>query len=304
MLQQNFGMATGTSMDFKLAILSEPEVTSGPGNIDDHIGRSLCGHISAGKPYADMSRYDFAEIIKTHSIETYLQPIVSLSEENIVGYEALARGPLDSPIHQAADLCGTASHFGLREELEMICISKALDCALKLPDSLWISINISPDLVTSPHFHDIISSSQMKDQLHRVIIEITEHLPIPEAVRLQGVVQELEGRGIRFSLDDTGCGFADIDTAKILKAKIVKLCITVTRRIGRHPHITKDIFRIVEQVRELGGEVLGEGVERREQAEVLKKTGVIYAQGYFFGRPKPAENVLKGLDMIHDISAQ
>lgn len=293
MLQQSFGMATGTNVDFKLAVMPIPEGLLDPDRINSYIRTSLKAYTSAGKPYAAISRDEFTRIVETRSIEIYLQPIVSLSQETIVGYEALSRGPANSPIHQAADLFGTASHFGLTEGLEMACISKALDWATRLPDSYWIFMNIGPDLIARPSFYDFIAQQHLKALLPRMVFEITEHLPIPAAKRLQRAVQVLKELGIRLALDDAGCGFADLDTVQILRPEIVKLCITVIRRIGRHPHIERDIRNTVDSIAELGGDVLGEGVERREQVVILKDSGVSFAQGYYFGRPRPAKDVLK-----------
>lgn len=93
--------------------------------------------------------------------------------------------------------------------------------------------------------------------------------------------------GIRLALDDTGCGFADINTVRILRPDVVKLCITITSRLGRHPDIEKDIRNFVAKTENLGGVVLGEGIERKEQAEILKNCGVYLGQGYYHGRPRP-----------------
>jgi EAL domain-containing protein (putative c-di-GMP-specific phosphodiesterase class I) len=92
--------------------------------------------------------------------------------------------------------------------------------------------------------------------------------------------------GIRLALDDTGCGFAHLDTVKMLHPHFVKLCITVTRLLGRNPELEKDIQKTVDIIHDLDGEVVGEGVERKEQAEILKKHNVSYAQGYYYSHPR------------------
>jgi EAL domain-containing protein (putative c-di-GMP-specific phosphodiesterase class I) len=293
MLQENFGMATGTKVDFKLAVIPIPEGVSDPDRINSYIRTSLYQHASAGKQYATISPEEFKKIIDTRSIDIYLQPIVSLSQENIVGYEALSRGPANSPIYQAADLFGTASHFGLREELEMACISKALDWAMKLPEPYWMSINIGPNLITRQGFYDLITRQDLNDLLSRIVFEITEHIPIPTAERLQRTVHDIRELGIRLALDDTGCGFADIDTVRFLRPDIVKICISIIRRIGKHPYIERDIRLTVDRITQFGADVLGEGVERRVEVDVLKDCQVSLAQGYYYGRPEPAEHVLK-----------
>lgn len=286
-------MATGTKIDFKVAVIPLPEGCRNRAAFDAHVGESLEEHAPVGRPHGDVSRADFTRIVRSRNIAMYLQPIVSLPEGKIVGYESLSRCPAKDSIYSADHLFGTAAHFGLREELEMVCMSRALEWLERLPDPLWLSINLSPDLIASPRFGDLMNASPLRNRLHRVMIEITEHIPVPKAGEMLGAIRDLEARGVRFALDDTGCGFADIETVEALRPRIVKLCITVVRRIGRHPRMQEDIRSIVDRVRGLGGEVLGEGVERAEQVDILNASGVRYAQGFFFGKPRPADEVLE-----------
>jgi EAL domain-containing protein (putative c-di-GMP-specific phosphodiesterase class I) len=295
MLQENLGMATGTEIDFKAAVIPLPEACRDRAAFDAHIRDSLEHHAPVGRPRGDVSRADFTQIVRSRNIATYLQPIVELPGGKIVGYESLSRCPERNSIQTADYLFGTATHFGLREELEMACMSRALESIAQIPDPLWLSINLSPDLITAPRLRDLMNAPHLRGRLHRIMIEITEHIPVPKAGEMLKAIHDLEGRGVRFALDDTGCGFADIGTVEILRPRIVKLCITVIRRIRRQPHMQRDIRSIVERVRKLGGEVLGEGVERVEEVEILKASGVRYAQGFYFGRPRPAEVVLRDL---------
>jgi EAL domain-containing protein (putative c-di-GMP-specific phosphodiesterase class I) len=292
MMQRNFGVATGTRIDFKLAVLPVSDEIMDADILRSYIRTSLGAYASAGKQYSMIKRDEFTNIVDKQSIDIFLQPVVSLSQDKVVGYEVLSRGPSTSPVNQPAVLFGTASHFGLSEELEIACISKALNCLEKIPEPYWISMNVSPDLMSRPVFYDLVSQRHFRTFLPRIMFEITEHLPIPMSETIQKVVKRLKELGVSLALDDFGCGFSDIVTARILRPKIVKLCITIISRLGRHPQIEKDVRYTVDRITKLGGAVLGEGVERREQAEILKNSGVSLVQGYYYGRPRSIRDVM------------
>lgn len=292
MLQDQFGMATGTNIDFKMAIISLREDSTDAKSINQIIDQAIQSVSAAGSPRSAITRDEFIKIIERREIETYLQPIVSLSQGAVVGYEALSRGPAQSPVHRADLLFSTAVNMGLTQELELACVARALDWAVKVPAQYWLSINIGTAMLNNPAFWDLISREQLKPGLPRLVFELTEHLPIDLAKEMLDAVHNLKARGIRLALDDTGCGFANLFAVETLRPEIVKLCITVISRIGRSRDVAQEIQEIADRIAQLGGSTLGEGVERKDQVEVLKQCGVSLAQGYYFGHPKPAQEVL------------
>jgi EAL domain-containing protein (putative c-di-GMP-specific phosphodiesterase class I) len=286
MLQKDLGMSTGTFIDFKLAIFHQPENVHNPDILNSFIRNNLTDVSSVGCPYADVQKDEVTSIITSKGMELFLLPIISLIDESIAGYEILSRGPVDSPMREPANLFGTALHFGLREDLEVACIAKTLSWIRKIPAHYFIAINISPDLISRQAFNEIINQKDRKDLSSRVVFEITEHFPIQTSEEFLNSIYFLKSVGFRLALDDTGCGFAHLDTVKMFRPHFVKLCITVTRLLGRNPEIEKDIQKTVDIIHKLGGEVVGEGVERKEQAEILKKCNVSYAQGYYYSHPQ------------------
>lgn len=291
LLRENFGPATGTKTDFKAAVIHIPEDT-GDDTLYHCIGTSLDARPPAGKPHAPVSEDVLRDIIDSGTVSIYLHPVVSLAREEIVGYEALARGPQSSPVFEAADMFVTADFYGLRERLELACIKGALRQLPNLKDPWWIAVNVSPDVLMSRAFSYLISQQRLTGMLQRVVLELTEHIPVPVTKQLREAVHELEEQGIVIALDDAGCGFARLGAVGDLGMGIVKLCITVTSRIGRHPDILRDVRNVVDRISEMGAVVLGEGVERKEQADLYRDAGVTLAQGFYFGRPRLASQVL------------
>lgn len=292
-LQENLGMATGSHLDFKTIVAPIQNDLGDIQRINEKLNTLFKSLSRISSPFGSITYDEFAKIIEKGEIEIFVQSIVSLPDEVVVGYEALSRGPSHSAVRQADLLFGTAAHFGLTKELELLCIEKALRWIAKVPASLLMSINIGPALLKSSTFLDLIYQPHLKPFLPRLTFELTEHLPVGLATEFQEIIQNLKRNGIRLSLDDTGCGFFDLDTVEKLRPEIVKLCITVINRIGRSSDISKEIKNAVTRIAQFGGETLSEGVERKEQLDVLKECGVSLAQGYYFDRPKLAEEVFK-----------
>lgn len=291
LLIANFGQATGSRQDFRLLILPAPELLDEKSInqvIDDAFkliaGASLFLHGNEVKGILQ-------RLIEQDQLQSYFQPIFSLADQEIVGYEALTRGPADSGFYTADALFTAARQFGMTQTLEFACLKQAINWLTAIPKHLWISVNLGPDLFMSDEFQQYLSSPYIKPLLSRIVFELTEHLPIESAVKLHSVMAEFRHTGLKLSLDDTGCGFFDMTTVEELRPVIVKLCITVISRIGRKDGIEREMSKTIQAITALGGLTLGEGVENVYQAEVLKQCGATLVQGNLFGLPKPAKEL-------------
>lgn len=230
-------------------------------------------------------RGEVAALLEDGGLRTLVQPIVDFASGRLVGYEALSRGPLGHALERADLLFDAAARTGLSPALERACARRAVAWLERLPASLWLSVNASVPLLLE---------ADMRAALARpgVVVEITEHLPIDEAPGLLPALAELRRGGARVALDDTGCGFADVAAAGILRPDIVKLCITVIRGAGRDPAVLAELRNTVAEFRALGAQVLAEGVEDEAQAEALRPMGIELAQGWLFGRPVAVADAL------------
>jgi len=156
-----------------------------------------------------------------------------------------------------------------------------------LPSGAFLTINLGPDSLALAAGKLALAGRQ------EVMLELTEHLPLNRADGLLEVVKRLRTLGIRLVLDDTGCGFADFDTVRLLRPDIVKLCITVIRNADKGSHFTAAIRESAERLCELGCQVLAEGVERENQHAALQGCGIELAQGWLYGKPEAVQSVLR-----------
>jgi EAL domain-containing protein (putative c-di-GMP-specific phosphodiesterase class I) len=293
MLHSLFGQAPGDTIDFKLVV----EPFSDDVDQTEMLGRYVLDLMETcevtGLSHARLDRGGFQRILSEESVETFLQPIVALGDERPVGFEALSRGPEGSPVRSAPDLFNTAAALDLTEALELLCVRKALETVRRVPDEYWVSINVGPGVLAGDPFLECVLSEATRPVHPRVIFELTEHVPLDAAPAFADRIETLRDRGIRWSLDDTGCGFVDLETVRAIRPHIVKMCITLVQQVGEAPEVAAELGGALEEMKAFCDEVLGEGVERTREVDALKSLGVSLAQGYLHGKPLPAAEALK-----------
>ena len=240
-----------------------------------------------GEPTAEERRTVLGIIARP--LEVRLQEIVALDTRRPMAYESLLRGPVGSPLREPERLLSQAARCGLRAELELASFEAALKLAPCLPSDCRLAINLSPDLYGEPAVQRLSSARGLPEGL---ILEITEHLPIAAPARLAKELAPLRRRGVMLALDDAGCGYLNMELVRALKPDIVKLCITVTRRIGGGSAIIASIKEAVSTIRAEGAAVLAEGVESEAQARLARECGCTLAQGFHFGKPRSVSAVI------------
>lgn len=227
--------------------------------------------------------HELDTILQTRAIRTFLQPLVRMSDRAIVGYEALVRGPQGSLLERADKLFNAARATGRAVELELLCAELALERTReRLPAGRFLTINLGPDaLLRADRLH-------LTDRAG-LLFELTEHLPLRRTEGLIEAVAHLRAQGIGLALDDTGCGFANLDTVRLLQPEIVKLCITVVRNADKGEPYAAAIAATADRLRELRCRVLAEGVETETQHTALSGCAIELAQGWLYAKPVPVE---------------
>lgn len=281
LLYSVFGSATGMRISARLMVLSLPPHVAESSMDDAWLADRL-----ASVPYLSMrqdqaqSSSEIDSILAGNSIRTFLQPIVRMADRKLLGYEALSRGPLGAALEQPDRLFNAAHAIGRSKEIELLCAKLALERTLgKIPPGCFLTINLGVEALQDAT--ECLALAGRSD----VVFELTEHLPLNQAAGLAEAIDKLKRLGVGIALDDTGCGFADLDTARMLRPDIVKLCITIIRNADKGQPYMAAIRQTVEQLRALGARVLAEGVETEEQHAALSDCDIELAQGWLYGKP-------------------
>jgi EAL domain-containing protein (putative c-di-GMP-specific phosphodiesterase class I)/DNA-binding NarL/FixJ family response regulator len=216
------------------------------------------------------------------ALEMVFQPIIGLEKGDMVGAEALARfsaRPLRPPNVWFAE----AAVVGLRAELELAAIRKALDRLPEIPEPTYITVNVSPATLAKPEFIKLVSRAEPT----RIVAEVTEHAPIDDYARVGGALSKLRKLGVRLAIDDAGAGYSSLRHILELSPDLIKLDISLIRDIGRDRSKEALAAGLISFAAKSGATIIAEGIESSEEARALVELGVAYGQGYFLCRPGP-----------------
>lgn len=216
------------------------------------------------------------------------QPVVDLIDRSVVGFEMLARWKrTDGSLVAAGEFINVAMASGLLPRMSTQLLAH-LDQDLHLLDlgpSRFLLINLSPDALSNPAMCESLDRvlAHIGDPA-QLVLEITES----ELLHLDGSAAAALARyrqaGLRLSVDDFGTGYSSLGALLELRPEILKIDKSFVQAVDepRAAIIVKTLCRMAE---ELDIMVIGEGVERPEQAETLVKSGCLLAQGFLFAQP-------------------
>jgi EAL domain-containing protein (putative c-di-GMP-specific phosphodiesterase class I) len=119
----------------------------------------------------------------------------------------------------------------------------------------------------------------------RVVLEITERAPLEQIQGVAARVGQLRALGYRIAVDDLGAGYAGLTSFAHLEPEVVKVDMSLIRGIDLSPMKQKLLGSIVTLCRDLGIEMIAEGVETEAERDALVKVGGDLCQGYLFARP-------------------
>lgn len=249
---------------------------------------AFCDDVTLASPPPAPSRVLLERIIHEGLVQVVFQPIVYLSSGELVGYEALVRGPSDSILHSPVALFAHAAEAGLSAVLDQVCMAAVLRefGRQQLPGQLFI--NVMPDTLlcedlTVDSLLGMLAVSGLPAS--RVVLELTETRPNAGYPMLRKVVDALRGGGLRLALDDLGEGYSNLRLWSELSPELVKLDKYFVQNIHQDPIKLQFVRSLVDMARAAGSTLVAEGIELAEELAVLRDLGVLMGQGYLMARP-------------------
>ena len=217
------------------------------------------------------------------SLSMVFQPIVALASGLVCGYEALARFSLE-PVRSPDVWFAEADAAGRLLEAELTAVRRALEELHALPVDAYLSLNVSPETAVSDELLSLVGPALGP----RLVLEITEHAPIDDYASFAADLERLRARGVRIAIDDTGAGFASLRHILRLAPDVIKIDMTLTRRITTDRAERALTRALISFAAETGATVVAEGIESEEEIVALSELGVPCGQGYHLGRPERA----------------
>lgn len=209
------------------------------------------------------------------------QPICKLGGDP-VGVEALSR--FDIPPKRGPERWfAEASEVGLRRELELAAVRKALEQLPLVAADMFLSVNVSPETLMAAPLRKLLEAVDGA----RIVVEVTEHAPIEDYDRLGAAVDRLRDRGVRLAVDDAGAGFASLRHILRLAPDFIKLDRTLIAGIETDRSRQALAAGLISFAGKIDATIVAEGIERPDELAALKALGVAYGQGFFLACPGP-----------------
>jgi len=243
-------------------------------------------------------RAELQEAVKRGQMVVEYQPMCTPDGKKIVMCEALCRWH-----HPELGVLGPDNFIGIAESMNLIgditrhMIKTACrDCAT-WDDETCVSVNLSVLDLAQFEIVDVISDALLVAELpaERLQIEITESIFLKESDKARHILTTLKNMGVKTAMDDFGTGYANLSTINDLPLDKVKIDRSFIQKITTDEKPRKLFEAVVSLGKNMGLEIVVEGVETIEQLEQINRTGVHLIQGYLFGKPMRSAQVAKAI---------
>jgi EAL domain-containing protein (putative c-di-GMP-specific phosphodiesterase class I) len=232
---------------------------------------------------------EFMSVLAT-GIRSVYQPIVRLADRRVIAYEALARGPVGTPLATPDALFSTAAGLDMTTALDWECWRAALRGALesRLSPGRALFVNIEPSSANSwvPEIGDPLLEEALES--FPLVVELTERALANHVTDLIPLAEDLRRRGARIALDDVGTDPRSLALMPFLRPDVIKLDLKLM-----HNSPSREIAEVVHAVNaeaeRTGALILAEGIETEDHLRRALALGASYGQGWLFGRPGELE---------------
>lgn len=227
----------------------------------------------------------------------HYQPVVDARSESIVSFEALVRW--DSADH---GFVSPGKFIPLAEDTRLIVpigtwvMRQACMEARNWPEHVKVNVNVSPEQLLEPDFHqnvlDALAESGLRPE--RLEIEVTESIFVRDASVARNALEQAMALGCSIALDDFGTGYSSLGYLRKLRFSTIKVDRTFVQGASQGSNESLAIINaVVAMAKSMNMTTTAEGVEDGEQAELIRNLGCDKIQGFYFGRPMAREEALR-----------
>ncbi|EAR62968.1 GGDEF domain-containing protein [Neptuniibacter caesariensis] len=239
---------------------------------------------------ADTRRQLLLEILETESLFPHFQPIVDMKKNEVIGHEALIRGPAGSVMASPGALFQTAIENNLLHTLELLCRRFAIEKFAELKPGGKLFLNISASLLGTPEHTEGFTSELLQElgiSIQDIVIELSEQHPFDQHGLTNSAVQYYRNMGFQVAVDDLGTGYSGLKLWSELNPEYVKIDRHFVSRIDTDAVKREFVRSICNISSAMGCKVIAEGIERREEVQTLMELGISIGQGFYLGYPSP-----------------
>jgi diguanylate cyclase (GGDEF)-like protein len=238
---------------------------------------------------------DLQRAIAREELTLQYQPIVELATSRVTGAEALVRWWRGDELVSPRAFLTVAEDSGLIVPLGEWVLRQACaqGAAWRSSWDVGVSVNLSSRQLNAPQFPAQVAAALAESGLPptALTIEVGERMLVEDAGLVVDRLAELRDLGVRLAIDDFGIGYASLAHLRQLPVDIIKIDPSFVAALGHDPTLTLLTRTIVQVGRDLGMQVVAEGIEQPRQLTELREMGCGYGQGFLVARPMAAPAV-------------
>ncbi len=248
---------------------------------------------------------DIRRAIAVGDFHAHFQPIVDLGSRRIVSFEALMRWTHPTRGHiSPAEFIPVAEETGMIVQLGDWMIREACKEAVKWPGEVRVAVNLSPiQFVRGSIVSSVVNALATSGlAANRLELEITESVILEKTDRNVGILNQLRTLGVRISMDDFGTGYSSLSYLRSFRFDKIKIDQSFIREMNSGAESRAIVGAIASLGTCFGMSTTAEGVETREQLDLVVSEGCSEVQGRYFSMPVPPSDVLRLLTELgqHD----
>jgi len=234
------------------------------------------------------------EAINRRNISPVFQPVFDLTSGEMIGMEALSRGPKGSDFEMGETLFSLAERTELLGPLERVCREISLSAVANGSGGKKLFLNLSPAAASDPEFlgprfRERIASLGLEPA--SIVLEITERTYVVYESLFREVLARFREQNFCIAVDDVGTGYSSLSSLADIEPDYLKFDHVFVRGIDRK-RVKQDLLEaLLTFARKMNTRVIAEGIETPEELKALQKLGVQYGQGFLLARPVPVEEI-------------
>ena len=232
----------------------------------------------------------FTELLLDRRVSSVYEPIVEVGTHTVFGYEALVRGPRGTPLYSADSLFRAAENHDLVFELDALCRASGLRGAADFPSDTKLFLNVMPSSLEAIGDREELLIGNLQESgltTRDIVLEINEQESIENFSTFRDLAERYRAQGFQFALDDTGSGYSGFEEMIELSPEYVKIDRSMVAGVDQDPTKQNVLVALLTLAEQMGSRVIGEGLGRLEELEMLQQLGIHFGQGWLFGQPTP-----------------
>lgn len=238
------------------------------------------------------------EALRGDQFSLALQPQIDMHSGKLMGFEALLRWYHPKKGHiSPADFIPLLENTSFMLELDYWVITRSTNLINELKNSgypdIKVAINLSAGQFLDPSLPEFLQHQIIKNDIapDQVCLELTETVLVSDIKRAMGIMQTIRDMGCMLAIDDFGTGYSSLSYLKSLPADYIKIDRSFVANIASSADDRNIVHSTISMVRNMGMQVIAEGIENNEQYELLCHFDCHQGQGYLISRPIPEVNL-------------